>query len=88
MSESHWRNQAAPIIARVLAAHKGQSEKAVRMALRAAYPFGERKYHPYKIWCDEVNKQIGGKSKTPQYAPLVFGEPPRLIGWKAPEDAA
>jgi len=23
-----------------------------------AYPFGERKYHPYKIWLDEVHKAI------------------------------
>jgi hypothetical protein len=26
--------------------------------LRDAYPWGERAYHPYRIWCSEVNRQL------------------------------
>ena len=60
-SDSHWRNHAAPIIAKVIAEHKGEDENIIRRALREAYPFGERKYHPYKIWNDEVHVQLGKK---------------------------
>ena len=56
-SESNWRNAAAPIISDVLRATVGKSEAEIQKALRDAYPFGPRKYHPYKIWCDEVRKQ-------------------------------
>lgn len=54
-----WRALARPIIAQVIATSKGKEEKEIRKALREAYPFGERKYHPYKIWCDEVQVQLG-----------------------------
>ena len=54
-----WRDYAAPIIAKVLKETKGQDEKAIKQALRDAYPFGERKYHPYKIWLDEIKVQRG-----------------------------
>ena len=63
MSESHWRNHAGPIIARVIAEHAGEDESKVRLALRDAYPFGQRKYHPYKIWLDEIARQLGTKPK-------------------------
>ncbi len=56
-----WRDSARPIIAEVLKATKGQSEKEIRKALKDAYPYGERRYHPYKIWCDEIKKQRGLK---------------------------
>jgi len=56
---SVWRVRAAPIIAAVLAENAGASESELRKALRSAYPFGERQYHPYKIWLDEVNRQRG-----------------------------
>lgn len=57
MSESHWRDSAAPIISRVLLETEGQPEKEIRKALRDAYPFGERRYHPYKIWLSEIQRQ-------------------------------
>jgi hypothetical protein len=56
-----WRDSAKPIIAEVLKATQGQSEKEIRKALRVAYPWGERRYHPYKIWCDEIKVQRGLK---------------------------
>jgi len=56
---SYWRRRAAPIIARVLAETKGKPEAEVREALRAAYPFGPRAHHPYRIWLDEIRVQTG-----------------------------
>lgn len=57
-SQSSWRNTAAPIIAECLKQYP-DDEKALRAALRAAYPFGERQYHPYKIWLNEIQRQRG-----------------------------
>lgn len=56
-----WRTHAAPIIARVIAEVGTDDMKALRKALREAYPFCERNYWPYKIWCDEVKRQIQGR---------------------------
>lgn len=56
---SFWRAKAAPIIGRVLAETAGKPEPEIRAALRAAYPFGLRRHHPYRIWCDEVRVQRG-----------------------------
>ena len=47
------------MIAKVLADTEGLDEKAIKRALRDAYPLGERKYHPYKIWLDEIHRQRG-----------------------------
>jgi hypothetical protein len=71
LSDSHWRNSATPIIARVIAEHKGESESEIRMALRAAYPFGERKHHPYKIWLDECAVQLGKKLPPDRRGPAA-----------------
>jgi len=54
-----WRDLARPIIARVIAEVGTSDMRALRRALRAAYPFGERKYHPYRIWCSEIRVQLG-----------------------------
>jgi len=56
---SHWRRLAAPIIAKILAETQGKPEAEIRAALRAAYPFGSRAHHPYKIWLDEIRVQTG-----------------------------
>lgn len=53
-----WRDLAKPIIEKVISENKGKSEKEIKAALRAVYPWGERKMHPYKIWCDECRKQL------------------------------
>jgi hypothetical protein len=65
--EKTWRDLARPIIREVLAETQGLSEKEIKAAIKDAYPFGERAYHPYKIWLDEVKKQRGIK-KTPTQA--------------------
>lgn len=60
-----WREHAAPIIAKVLKDTKGKTDKEIRKALREAYPYGQREYHPYKIWCDEIRAQRGLKPPVP-----------------------
>ena len=57
-----WRDSCAPIIHRVL--NSGiTDEKELRKALFDAYPFGMRRYHPYRIWIDEIARQR--KKKPP-----------------------
>lgn len=56
---SRWRQVAAPIITKVLAETAGKPNGEIRAALRAAYPFGVRKHHAYKIWLDEIRIQTG-----------------------------
>jgi len=52
-----WRDEAAPIIRRVLHNMKGRSEAEIKRALFEAYPFGERAHWPYKVWLDEIKRQ-------------------------------
>lgn len=56
-----WRDHCRPIIARVLAEHAGETTPQIRAALKAVYPFGLFQYHPYKIWLDEIARQMGRK---------------------------
>jgi len=60
-----WREIAAPIIYRVIREVGQKDEKALRKALREAYPFGEREMWPYKVWLDEIRRQTG-KRKPPR----------------------
>lgn len=57
---STWREKSAEVISEVIQQVGLSDPKALRTALRVAYPFGERKYTPYKIWCSEVNRQTKG----------------------------
>jgi hypothetical protein len=63
-----WRDACRPMIAEVVRKYRDQdgkltvTESVIRKELREVYPWGERKYHPYKIWCDEINVQLGKKS--------------------------
>lgn len=54
----NWRDSARPIIHQVLEENKGKTDKEIRKALLEAYPFGARKWHPYKIWLDEIRVQM------------------------------
>ncbi|MCL5743126.1 MAG: hypothetical protein M1541_04230 [Acidobacteria bacterium] len=79
MMHSHWRRKAAPIIAEVLAANAGRAEHEIREALRAAYPFGLRQHHPYRIWLDEIRVQTGrrplsGRQRVMQDRPPEPGD--------------
>jgi len=72
---SHWRRKAAPIVTEVLAAMAGRPELEIRAALRAAYPFGPRKHHPYKIWLDGIRVQTGRRRLSGRQR-VMQGRPP------------
>jgi hypothetical protein len=75
-SGSHWRETSMRRCSAVLdALPKATTEKEARAALRNAYPFGQRKYHPYKIWCDEVRKQLARRFGVDAPAPLLERAP-------------
>ena len=54
-----WRERSAPIIADVIARTGRKDKKALRRALRDAYPFAQRSGHAYKAWRAEVKHQLG-----------------------------
>lgn len=66
-----WREKSAEVIRRVIDENKGVDEKTLRKALHDAYPFHERKYHPYKIWLDEIKVQLGAKPPAHKRAAIA-----------------
>lgn len=67
--KSWWREHARPIITQIIQDHPDKTDKEVRKLISDAYPFGERAYHPYKIWCSEVAIQMS------QRAAIIAGRP-------------
>lgn len=64
-TSSEWRLAARRRIQSVLARLPRDADlKAKRRALREAYPFGERRYHPYRMWCSEVRAALGPAKKA------------------------
>lgn len=59
-----WRDKARPIIARVIADIGTDDRRKLRRELRKAFPWGERKMHPYRIWCHEIRVQLGELRRT------------------------
>lgn len=53
-----WRNSAKSIIGQVITDNPGADLKTMKRLLFDAYPYGPRKYHPYKIWCSQVNRTL------------------------------
>lgn len=53
---SSWRLAAQEAISRALEVADSQEldEEATWEAVSKAYPFGQRRYHPYKIWLSEI----------------------------------
>ena len=74
--DSHWRDIAEAVIAGVddrLPALASLDER--RAALRAAYPFGERRGWPYKVWlrCQRAYLATCDQQPlTPREHPLFF----------------
>lgn len=68
--ESHWRLRVRAVIQKVMKDNPETKGKELLKLISAAYPFGARKYHPYKIWLDEVKIQTGQKVKHPYRQPL------------------
>ncbi|MFO1046018.1 MAG: hypothetical protein U0941_29930 [Planctomycetaceae bacterium] len=63
MRRDTWRDVARPIIAETIERIGRNDQRKLRAALRDAYPFGQRRWFPYKVWCDEVRAQLGIKQK-------------------------
>ena len=58
MNRSYWREKAAPIINEIIQANPTIDDREVKQLISNAYPFGQRAYHPYKIWLSEVKRQM------------------------------
>lgn len=64
-----WADRAAPIVAEVIQRVGRSDMQALRKALAAAYPFGERANTPYKAWLSEVRRQLGHPMNSPKADP-------------------
>ncbi len=60
MAKRRWRDEAAVVVAQVVREVGLTDPKALRDALREAYPFGRRLGYPYRAWLAEITQQIGG----------------------------
>ncbi|MEZ4865332.1 MAG: hypothetical protein R3C14_28745 [Caldilineaceae bacterium] len=47
----------------MIADNPGVEGAALRALISQAYPFGERRYHPYKIWLSEVKRVLGEQAQ-------------------------
>lgn len=56
-----WREIHRPRIRAIIEKVGTHDKKALKNALFEAWEYGERKYHPYKIWLDEIRQQLGLK---------------------------
>lgn len=68
-----WRESAAPIIKKIMDENPDIPEKELKKIISKAYPFGLRQYHPYKIWCDEVKKQLLRRYIKEKQMPVAGG---------------
>ncbi len=65
-----WRQCCTGLIQQTIKENQGKPLKEIKRALRDVYPYGERAMHPYKIWCDEIKRQLGlKKSKIVEQNP-------------------
>jgi hypothetical protein len=55
---SEWRLAAREAIQRAIASVEDGDLVKIKKSIDASYPFGQRKYHPYKIWLDERRKHF------------------------------
>jgi hypothetical protein len=62
----NWRSIALCVINEVEQECKGQSYGALKRRLFEKYPFGERAYFPYKVWCEEQKKSLARHHESPQ----------------------
>jgi hypothetical protein len=62
-----WRLRAREVIRRTIALNANRCGDLTTMieAIDAAYPFGERRYLPYKTWLDERAKAIDELATEP-----------------------
>ena len=48
--DEYYKEQCYKALELVLEQNKGKSYAEIKKAMKGAYPFGERKHRPYKIW--------------------------------------
>lgn len=72
---SHWALVADEVLARVFRRVTGMPEDA---DIRSAYPFGERRYHPYKVWLRRVRAWKAARSSG-QFAPITQHGPRPMV---------
>lgn len=59
-----WRDSARPIIAKIIQEYNPDKDSMpLKLKLQEAFPWGERKHYPYKIWLDEIRRQLTGNKK-------------------------
>lgn len=51
-----WKTHSAVVIQRVIDANPTATTDELKKLVSDAYPFGERKYHPYKQWLKAVKE--------------------------------
>jgi hypothetical protein len=63
-----WRDEARPLVAQAIASGRasGLEGRALYLHVNRSFPWGERGYHPYKIWQSEARFQL--ELKTPKQA--------------------
>lgn len=68
MTTKTWRDVAHAAIQKALAEAEAQGldAEATKRHVNAAYPFGERAYHPYKIWLSEMKRTFNPVTKVAQ----------------------
>jgi len=59
-----WREHCSPIIRRIILEVGTEDMKKLRKVLRDSYPYGEKKFWPYKVWLSEIRKQIHFEAGT------------------------
>lgn len=55
-----WRDDARRRVEAVVASEPDD----LKRALSDAYPYGQRRFHPYKIWREEVARALGKPKKV------------------------
>lgn len=68
LTTSHWRLHARTVIYEVAKRNPKATDKELRSLLSKAYPFGERKMLPYKMWLLEVKHYFEIRWKEPEKA--------------------
>lgn len=69
-----WRDYARSVITEVIAQNEDKPIAELRKLISKEYPFGERNYHPYKIWLSEVKNQLAElelKRNPPPEPPII-----------------
>jgi hypothetical protein len=64
-----WRTYCQRVIAPLEGEYRDRPLEDYKVALHKAYPFGQRKYYPYKIWCEEQRLAISRHPESQVYGP-------------------